>query len=89
MLTTTVSSYGDVAPYNGLGVRLRAAGHDVALATHESFAPLVQAAGLKFRGLPAGAGATGGAGAGRTRAGRALPRPLLRTAAPAAAGRSP
>ena len=46
-------SQGDVAPYTGMGVRLRDAGHEVALATHESFAPLVRESGLAFRRLPA------------------------------------
>ena len=45
-------SRGDVAPYTGLGVRLRDAGHEVALATHESFAPLVRECGLAFSRLP-------------------------------------
>ncbi|MFE0171208.1 glycosyltransferase [Streptomyces sp. NPDC059002] len=54
ILITAAGSYGDVAPYTGLGARLREAGHDVALATHDSFAPLVAAAGLEFRPLPAG-----------------------------------
>jgi sterol 3beta-glucosyltransferase len=46
-------SLGDVAPYTGLGARLREAGHEVTLATHESFAPLVRDSGLAFRHLPA------------------------------------
>lgn len=62
ILVAAAGSYGDVAPYTGLGARLRAAGHDVALATHESFAPLVRAAGLGFRSLPAGTAAPGPAG---------------------------
>ncbi|WPO69322.1 MULTISPECIES: glycosyltransferase [unclassified Streptomyces] len=59
VLITAAGSYGDVAPYTGLGVRLREAGYDVALATHDSFAPLTEAAGLRFRGLPADAAASG------------------------------
>ena len=47
-------SQGDVAPYTGLGVRLRDAGHEVELATHESFAPLVRECGLAFSRLPGG-----------------------------------
>ncbi|MEU6820776.1 glycosyltransferase [Streptomyces atriruber] len=54
ILITAAGSYGDVAPYTGLGSRLRAAGYDVALATQGSFAPLVEAAGLRFRELPTG-----------------------------------
>jgi sterol 3beta-glucosyltransferase len=43
---------GDVAPMTGLGVRLRAAGHHVALATEEPFAELVRGVGLEYRHLP-------------------------------------
>ncbi|MFD5702929.1 glycosyltransferase [Streptomyces lasiicapitis] len=71
ILIAAAGSYGDVAPYTGLGTRLRTAGHDVAIATHDGFAPLVQGAGLGFRPLPADAGAPGPA-AGR--------RALMRTA---------
>ncbi|TJZ41452.1 glycosyltransferase family 1 protein [Streptomyces piniterrae] len=53
ILITAAGSYGDVAPYTGVGARLRHAGHDVALATHDAYAPLVRAAGLEFRRLPA------------------------------------
>ncbi|WP_125262965.1 glycosyltransferase [Streptomyces alboflavus] len=72
ILIAAAGSHGDVAPYTGLGARLRAAGHEVALATHESFAPLVRGAGLGFRPLPADARASGPA-AGR--------RELMRAAA--------
>ncbi|MEW1922859.1 MULTISPECIES: glycosyltransferase [unclassified Streptomyces] len=70
ILLAAAGSYGDVAPYAGLGARLRAAGHEVALATQESFAPLVRAAGLTFRPLPADTNAGGGGN-----------RQLMRTAA--------
>ncbi|MET7362240.1 glycosyltransferase [Streptomyces sp. NPDC005562] len=53
ILIAAAGSYGDVATYTGLGARLREAGYDVALATHDTFAPLVEAAGLRFRELPA------------------------------------
>ncbi|MEU9122915.1 glycosyltransferase [Streptomyces sp. NPDC048506] len=53
ILITAAGSYGDVAPYTGVGARLRDAGHEVALATHDAYAPLVRAAGLEFRRLPA------------------------------------
>ncbi|GAU68674.1 putative glycosyltransferase [Streptomyces sp. NBRC 110611] len=53
ILITAAGSYGDIAPYTGVGARLRAAGHEVALATHDTYAPLVRAAGLEFRRLPA------------------------------------
>lgn len=53
ILLTAAGSYGDIAPYTGLGARLREAGHTVALATDDSYARLVRAAGLEFRALPA------------------------------------
>ena len=46
-------SLGDVAPYTGLGARLRDAGHEVTLATYESFAPLARESGLAFSRLSA------------------------------------
>ncbi|MFD4633562.1 glycosyltransferase [Streptomyces sp. NPDC058284] len=52
VLIVTAGSWGDVAPYTGLGVRLRAAGHEVSLATHERFEQAVTAHGLGFRPLP-------------------------------------
>ncbi|MFF2074065.1 glycosyltransferase [Kitasatospora sp. NPDC058162] len=52
ILIATAGSRGDVAPFTGLGVRLRAAGHQVAVATHTTFADSVRAAGLEFRALP-------------------------------------
>ncbi|MEU3405108.1 glycosyltransferase [Streptomyces sp. NPDC006670] len=53
ILIAAAGSRGDVDPYTGLGAALRAAGHEVALATTAPFAPLVHAAGLEFRPLPA------------------------------------
>ncbi|MCG6497782.1 glycosyltransferase [Kitasatospora sp. A2-31] len=53
ILIAAAGSYGDVAPYTGLGVGLREAGHDVALAAPEAFATLVGDSGLDFRPLPA------------------------------------
>ncbi|MFF9481263.1 glycosyltransferase [Streptomyces sp. NPDC014733] len=80
ILITAAGSYGDVAPYTGIGAALIAAGHDVAIATHDVFAPLVRAAGPEFRRLPADPHARrpGDAGPG---AGRGGQRALLRTAA--------
>ncbi|MEV1287554.1 glycosyltransferase [Micromonospora sp. NPDC049679] len=52
LLIVTAGSRGDVAPYTGLGVRLRAAGHDVTLAAHESFAKMITGVGLGFRPMP-------------------------------------
>ncbi|MCG6495930.1 glycosyltransferase [Kitasatospora sp. A2-31] len=52
ILIATAGSRGDVAPFTGLGVHLLAAGHEVAVATHATFAGTVRAAGLEFRPLP-------------------------------------
>lgn len=49
----TIGSRGDVQPYVALGVGLRAAGHEVRLATHEPFRALVSSHGLEFVPLPA------------------------------------
>ncbi|WP_326691510.1 MULTISPECIES: glycosyltransferase [unclassified Streptomyces] len=48
----TAGSRGDVAPYTGLAHGLARAGHEVTLATHGSFRPLVAATGVGFRPLP-------------------------------------
>ncbi|MFC5216423.1 glycosyltransferase [Streptomyces coerulescens] len=52
ILIAAAGSRGDVAPYTGLGAGLREAGHEVTVATTDSFAPLVREAGLGFRSLP-------------------------------------
>ncbi|MFJ6795273.1 glycosyltransferase [Streptomyces sp. NPDC091268] len=52
VLIVTAGSWGDVAPYTGLGARLGAAGHEVSLATHARFEAAVTAHGLGFRPLP-------------------------------------
>ncbi|GAA0432617.1 glycosyltransferase [Streptomyces luteireticuli] len=65
ILIAAAGSRGDVAPYTGLGARLAAAGHEVALATGEVFAPLVREAGLEFRPLPADPRGAGPAGTKR------------------------
>ncbi|MFD5462028.1 glycosyltransferase [Kitasatospora sp. NPDC127059] len=62
ILVTAAGSYGDVAPYTGLGVRLRSEGHEVALAAPETFRDLVSGSGLEFRSLPVDP--RGGAAAG-------------------------
>ena len=54
IMIAAAGSRGDVAPYTGLGAELSRAGHDVALAATDTFAPLAHEAGLEFRGLPAG-----------------------------------
>ncbi len=48
----TAGSRGDVAPYTGLGLGLARAGHEVTIATHERFAPLVLGAGVGFHPVP-------------------------------------
>ncbi|MFD7630075.1 glycosyltransferase [Streptomyces sp. NPDC059851] len=53
VLIAAAGSYGDVAPYTGLGCRLQEAGFRVALAAPEQFADLVERAGLEFRGIVA------------------------------------
>jgi sterol 3beta-glucosyltransferase len=52
VLIVAIGSRGDVAPCVGLGHRLRAAGHDVAVAAHDPFRELVTGAGLEFRSIP-------------------------------------
>ncbi|NJP70745.1 glycosyltransferase [Streptomyces sp. C1-2] len=75
VLIAAAGSRGDVAPFAGLGVALRGAGHEVVLATTEAFAPLVREAGLEFRPLPAHSRERGGNGGVEGR------RELMRTAA--------
>ncbi|MEV4642717.1 glycosyltransferase [Actinoplanes sp. NPDC049548] len=83
VLIVTSGSTGDVAPYTGLGDRLRAAGHEVTLATHEPFRdqvalPFVPIPGDLRRVLPQARGQDGsGSGTGP----RALAR-LMRIARP-------
>jgi sterol 3beta-glucosyltransferase len=52
VLIVTAGGGGDVAPYTGLGARLRDAGFDVAIATHAPYEPMVTASGITFRPLP-------------------------------------
>jgi sterol 3beta-glucosyltransferase len=52
VLIATTGGGGDVVPYLGLGRRLRAAGYDVAVATHAPYEAMVTEAGLGFRPLP-------------------------------------
>jgi sterol 3beta-glucosyltransferase len=52
ILIVGVGTWGDVAPYTGLGTRLRAAGHDVAIAAHAPFEAMVCERGLDFRPVP-------------------------------------
>ena len=86
MLIVTSGSMGDVAPYTGLGVRLRDAGHEVTVATHAPFAPVFAAAGLPFEPMPGDLrrDPPAGAGPGRPELRYGSPR-----ARPAAADRPP
>jgi sterol 3beta-glucosyltransferase len=52
VLIAAVGSRGDVAPFTGLGVRLRAEGHRVTIATHGLFETYVTGCGLGFHRLP-------------------------------------
>ncbi|MER5479723.1 glycosyltransferase [Streptomyces sp. NPDC002734] len=52
ILIVTAGSRGDVAPFTGLGRRLRDAGHEVSLAAHPSFASLIDGCGLGLRPVP-------------------------------------
>lgn len=48
----TFGTYGDVAPYVGLGVTLRDAGHEVVVASQQPYEGLIIDAGLEYRFLP-------------------------------------
>ncbi|MFE1173974.1 glycosyltransferase [Streptomyces sp. NPDC058773] len=65
ILIATAGSHGDVAPYTGLGARLRQAGHRVVVATHERSAGMVRRSGLGFRPLPLDKYAASGTGSPR------------------------
>ena len=52
VLIAAVGSRGDVAPITGLGTALRGAGHDVSVATYETFEGLITGCGLGFRPVP-------------------------------------
>ncbi|WP_222871066.1 glycosyltransferase [Nonomuraea sp. PA05] len=52
VLIVGAGTRGDVAPYTGLGARLREAGHEVAVAAHQPYAELVTGAGLEHLPLP-------------------------------------
>ncbi|TQM45139.1 glycosyltransferase [Pseudonocardia cypriaca] len=51
VLIAALGSRGDVAPFVGLGQRLATAGHEVTVAAHTEFAPLVRSGGLGFAGV--------------------------------------
>lgn len=48
IVITTIGSYGDLHPYIALGLGLQSRGHDVAIATSESYRDKVVAGGLRF-----------------------------------------
>jgi sterol 3beta-glucosyltransferase len=52
VLIVAVGGRGDLAPFTGLGVAIRAAGHSVTVATHDGSEGLVSGCGLEFRSLP-------------------------------------
>lgn len=52
LLIIAIGSLGDVAPYTGLGVALRDAGHEVTVATHPMHEAMIAGAGLGFRLVP-------------------------------------
>jgi UDP:flavonoid glycosyltransferase YjiC (YdhE family) len=52
VLLVPLGSHGDVHPFVGLGLTLRARGHDVTVITLGYFEKLVRAVGLDFVGLP-------------------------------------
>jgi len=52
MTVVALGTRGDVTPFVALGVRLRAAGHLVRIATHQDFGSFVERHGLEFHGLP-------------------------------------
>lgn len=61
-----IGSFGDVLPLCGLAERLRADGHQVAVATQTIFADAVRATGCEFRPLPGDLRATMAGPDGRT-----------------------
>jgi rhamnosyltransferase subunit B len=52
VLLVPLGSHGDVHPFVGLGLALKARGHDVTVLTLGYFEKLVRSAGLEFVGLP-------------------------------------
>jgi UDP:flavonoid glycosyltransferase YjiC (YdhE family) len=52
ILVVAIGSTGDVAPYLGLGQQLTRRGFDVTVATHRSFQPMVEDAGLGYAFVP-------------------------------------
>jgi sterol 3beta-glucosyltransferase len=53
VLIVAIGSRGDVAPLTGIGVCLKAAGHEVAIAAYTPFGDMITQCGLGFRELPA------------------------------------
>jgi UDP:flavonoid glycosyltransferase YjiC (YdhE family) len=86
VVIVTIGTHGDVAPFVGLGTRLRTLGHDVSIAANESAARVITAADLRFHGLPGpdlAAVAGGAAGEAASRPGVRGTRSLFKAAAAA------
>lgn len=49
IVLTTWGSHGDIDPFLGLGLGLRARGHRVTMATIDYYRPLIESSGLEFR----------------------------------------
>jgi sterol 3beta-glucosyltransferase len=52
VLIATAGARGDVAPLTGLATAIRAAGHNVSIASNDEYEGLVAGSGLDFRALP-------------------------------------
>jgi sterol 3beta-glucosyltransferase len=52
VLLVTTGTLGDVKPLAALGVALQGRGHDVTLASHVVFGPLIELAGLRMHPIP-------------------------------------
>jgi sterol 3beta-glucosyltransferase len=52
VLIAAAGGRGDVAPFTGLGVAIRAAGHSVTITSNDEYESLVVGCGLDFRPLP-------------------------------------
>ena len=50
----TIGTRGDVQPYLAVGAALKARGHDVVIATHDEFEPMIRARGFEHRPIVGG-----------------------------------
>jgi sterol 3beta-glucosyltransferase len=86
VLIMTIGTHGDIAPFFGLGMGLRALGHDVSIAANDSARGMVTEASLPLHGLPGpdlSVVAASGAGKAAARPGLRGTRSLVKTAAAA------